>query len=355
MTSTSPARIAAEELPAALQPILRQRIPGAGAATIVSWAPSAQGFSTETYLLDLEGVDPAVHQGDSSIGLVFRRPPEFAVLPDYDLRRQYLVMDRLRDSQVPVPRVRYIDADGTSLGTPYFVMDRVEDVVTVCDMPPYHRSGVFAETDDGGRASLWNGCVDLVAAVHRVSLQDNRFRFCDLRRFGSTPPQRLAGFLRYAITWATGDAPVHPKLAEALDWLDAHLYTPSAVTLVWGDSRMSNVLYRKDSLSPVCALDWEIAYLGDPAADLAWMFATDWISSPFPERAPAPGTPTREETIARYEDLTKRALTDMRFSDVSAALLLAVPLIRLNRKFALEGVDLADVCAQRIDYVLQGD
>lgn len=67
---------------------------------------------------------------------------------------------------------------------------------------------------------------------------------------------------------------------RALDWLDAHLYIPDRVTLCWGDSRMSNVLYRSD-YTPVAALDWEIAYLGDPAGDVAWMLMTDWISSPF--------------------------------------------------------------------------
>ncbi|EUA44063.1 phosphotransferase enzyme family protein [Mycobacterium xenopi 4042] len=74
---------------------------------------------------------------------------------------------------------------------------------------------------------------------------------------------------------------------RALDWLDAHLYTPERVTLCWGDSRMSNVLYRRD-FTPVAALDWEIAYVGDPAGDVAWMLMTDWISSPFEGHAPAP-------------------------------------------------------------------
>jgi hypothetical protein len=36
-------------------------------------------------------------------------------------------------------------------------------------------------------------------------------------------------------------------------------------------------------------------------------------------------------------------------------MLLAVPLIRLNEKLQLDGVDLADMCAQRIDYILNGD
>jgi aminoglycoside phosphotransferase (APT) family kinase protein len=348
MTVTHSDRLAAEQIPNALESVLRKRIPGAENATIANWKASAQGFSTETYLFDLVGV----RSGD--MGLVFRRPPDFDVLPDFDLRRQFLVMQRLAATAVPVPAMRYIDADGVDLGTPYFLMDRIDDVVCVSDVPSYHQTGVYAETDHAGRATLWNGCVDLIAAVHQVELDSHRFRFCDLRSFGSTPPQRLSNFLRYAVNWASGANPIHPRFSSALDWLDRHLYVPDRVTLCWGDSRMSNVLYGND-YHPVAAMDWELAYLGDPGADVAWMFMSDWISSPLAEHACVPGTPSRDETIERYERATGHRLSNMIFNDVTAALLLAVPLIRLNEKLRLDGVDLADICAQRIDFVLKGD
>lgn len=117
---------------------------------------------------------------------------------------------------------------------------------------------------------------------------------------------------------------------------------------------MSNVLYDPE-LVPVAALDWEVAYLGDPAADVAWLLMTDWLSSPLPGRAPAPGTPGRAETIERYQRVSCHGLTNMRFSDVTAPLLLAVALIRLNEKLALPEVDLADICAQRVEVILDGD
>jgi len=98
-TSPSTARLAADDLPAALEPILRSRIQDARGATIANWAPTERGFSTETFLFDVTGIEGE----QSSIGLVFRRPPEFAILPDYDLRRQFLTMQRLEPSPIPVP------------------------------------------------------------------------------------------------------------------------------------------------------------------------------------------------------------------------------------------------------------
>jgi aminoglycoside phosphotransferase (APT) family kinase protein len=343
-------RLAPDELPEVLEPILRSCIRGASTATIANWAPTERGFSTETFLFDVTGIE-----GDqSSLGLVFRRPPEFAILPDYDLRRQFLTMQRLAPSPIPVPRVRWIDTGSEAVGTPYLIMDRIDGAVSVSDMPPYHQAGIYADTDDAGRATLWNECVDIAAAVHRLDPAEYGLGFLDLAAYGDTPPQRVATFLRHAITWATGDAKMNSTFARALEWLDAHLYAPERVTLCWGDARMSNVLFRPDHRA-MAALDWEVAHLGDPEFDLAWMFMTDWVSSPLADRAPAPGTPSREETIERYERLTGHRVANMRFNDVSAALLLAVALIRLNERLNIPGVDLADICAQRVDFVLSGD
>lgn len=354
MTPTPRSRLPVDQLPAALEAVLRQRVPNAAGATILNWRAAQQGFSTETYLFDLVDVGSTADTRAEAQGLVFRRPPDFAVLPDFDLRRQYLVMQRLAGSAVPVPKMRWIDADGTDLGTPYFVMDRIDDVVTVSDVPAYHQQGIYADTDDAGRAQLWNGCVDLIARVHQIDTTQRRLGFLDLGEFGTTPPQRLVNFLRYALTWAGNGSPLHPGLANALDWADRHLYEPSRVTLCWGDSRMSNVLYADVDHHPVAALDWEIAYLGDPGADLAWMFLTDWVSSPLPDHSPVSGTPSRQETLERYERLTGTRPTNMLFNDVTAALLLAVPLIRLNTKLDLDGIDLADICAQRLETVFGG-
>ncbi len=60
-----------------LEAILRQRIPGAGHSRIENFAASSAGFSTETFLFDLIGLDDG-----GSLGLVFRRPPEYHILPD---------------------------------------------------------------------------------------------------------------------------------------------------------------------------------------------------------------------------------------------------------------------------------
>ena len=50
-------RPAADEIPALLEPIVRERIPGADTAHIVNWRGTERGFSTETFLFELETDD----------------------------------------------------------------------------------------------------------------------------------------------------------------------------------------------------------------------------------------------------------------------------------------------------------
>ncbi len=108
-------RPTADEIPALLEPIARDRIPGADGARIVNWRGTERGFSTETFLFELEidGTAPTTLKR-----LVFRRPPQVSLFPDYDLLRQVLVMNRLQATPITVPTVCWLDRDDDALGTP---------------------------------------------------------------------------------------------------------------------------------------------------------------------------------------------------------------------------------------------
>ena len=345
-------RCAETDLAEVLTPILRARLAEAASADVISCVRTETGYSTETFIVTVDGVaEPDTRSRTRRY--VLRRPPRLAILPDYDLEKQFRVMHRLTESDVPVPRVRFFEADPADLGTPYFVMDFVDSVYTVGDVPPYHQAGIFADTDDAGRARLWNGCVDMIARIHRADVGRDRLGFLRLNTDSSPGPEGLARYLRTSIEWAYAGEPIHPGLLGGLDWLDAHLYEPRRIGLCWGDARMSNLLFGRD-FEPVAALDWEMAYLGDQAADIAWMLTTDWISSPHEGHAPSPGVPTPAETIARYEDVVGGRVEHMTFHFISSALLLGLPLIRLDRSMGLGGL-LPEVCANRIEAVLGGE
>jgi aminoglycoside phosphotransferase (APT) family kinase protein len=90
--------------------------------------------------------------------------------------------------------------------------------------------------------------------------------------------------------------------AHALRWLREH--RPDAaderLTLVHGDYRLGNVIVTPNGLAAV--LDWEIAHLGDPAEDLAWITLPPWRFGRI--RQPVAGLGTREQLFEAYEAAT---------------------------------------------------
>ncbi|MEQ6903374.1 phosphotransferase family protein [Nocardioides sp. YIM 152588] len=66
----------------------------------------------------------------------------------------------------------------------------------------------------------------------------------------------------------------HPILAHVAAWLRRHRPAPVSPRLVHGDFRLGNVLVAPDGVTAV--LDWELAHLGDPVEDLAWLTIRAW-------------------------------------------------------------------------------
>jgi aminoglycoside phosphotransferase (APT) family kinase protein len=120
--SATPSRPAADEIAAPLEPIACRNIPGAADACIANWRSAERGLSTETFLFDLQqGRD----EGPTTLKqLVFR------LYPDYDLTRQVMAMNRLRDTPIAVPVVCWLDRDDKDLGTPYYVMEQLPTIGT---------------------------------------------------------------------------------------------------------------------------------------------------------------------------------------------------------------------------------
>jgi aminoglycoside phosphotransferase (APT) family kinase protein len=345
-------RPTADEIPALLEPIARDRIPGAGGARIVNWRGTERGFSTETFLFELEidGTTPTTLKR-----LVFRRPPQVSLFPDYDLLRQVLVMNRLQATPISVPTVCWLDRDDDALGTPYYVMEQVATVGTPGEFPPYHAAGLYFEASPQQRAAMWWGCVQAIADVHALDWTQLNLDKLLMPGRGSHPLEQMVDYYSDALQWASSGRP-RRELASAADWLRDNIYEPEHLCLCWGDSRLSNVLY-STRFEVAAVVDWEIAYIGDHEADLAWLLFTDWGLSEYQGLQRLDGTPGREETIERYQSLTGLPVRNLRYNKVLAAVALACPVSRLETRFREDGLltddlDLVGFCVERINQLL---
>jgi aminoglycoside phosphotransferase (APT) family kinase protein len=346
-------RPAADEIAELLEPIVHQHFPEAADARIANWCAAERGLSTETFLFDLErdgdGGPITVKQ------LVFRRPPAVSLYLDYDLTRQVMVMNRLRDTPIAVPVVCWLDRDDKALGTPYYVMEQLPTIGTASDYPSYHSHGLYFDATPEQRATMWWGCVQAISDVHALDWQDLRLEKLLMPQRGAHPLEQVVAYCAEMLSWAPPEDR-RQELVDAVDWLRDNIYQPEHLVLCWGDSRLSNVLYGPQ-FEVTAVLDWEIAYIGDHEADLAWLLFVDWACTEYQGVPRLDGTPSREETVERYERLSGREVRNLRYNEVLAAVEMGLPVSRLDARLRAEGLltgdlDLIGFCAERIRQLL---
>jgi aminoglycoside phosphotransferase (APT) family kinase protein len=98
--------------------------------------------------------------------------------------------------------------------------------------------------------------------------------------------------------------------------LAANVPESPPATIVHGDYRLGNTIFAGEPPARLAAiLDWEMATIGDPLADLGylmmfWAEAGDPPAGRFELQSVTrlPGFPTRAEMIARYEERSGRSM-----------------------------------------------
>jgi len=257
--------------------------------------------------------------------VIVRRPPPGPLPPRaHDVLREHRILSALAPAgTVPVPRPIVACDDTSVLGAPFFVMEALPGDAIRWELPPE-----FAAAPDETRHQIGIQVVDALAALHATD--PAAIGLGDLGPpSGYVPRQirRWRGQLDHARV-----RPV-PDLDWAADWLEQHQPPePAQVRIVHGDYRLDNVIFtltRPPRLLGV--VDWELATLGDPLADLGWLLAfwrepTDEahllpILSPVMEQ---PGFPSRAELSARYAERAGARLPDLNYYVVFAMWRMAV-------------------------------
>ena len=345
---------------AELQPKLldwiRGKMPKARDLAISNLERSGAGISNETFLFNLSWQEKGK---PGSEAMVLRCAPRSSpVYPDYDLSLQFRVMKALHAAKLPVARVHWLEPDEKVLGTGFYVMGRIEGVVPP-EFPPYHSFGVFFDAAPQKRARMWWSAIEAMSRVHQADWQKLGLSFLGVPGGGTGPLDRQLDYFERYLGWAK-DSPDErqPVLEAALKWLRENRYQPARVTLCWGDARMPNTMFSPDG--DVAALfDWEMAFLGDPQADLAFFLLLDWVDSEGYGIPRLEGAPGREETVRRYEELTGWKVDQLHYNEVFAVFRAGIIMMKVLKNFKKMGVamDQADAesnnpCTQRLASLL---
>jgi aminoglycoside phosphotransferase (APT) family kinase protein len=205
-------------------------------------------------------------------------------------------------------------------------MDRVEGSVPT-DRPPYHQGGWVFDLPPAQRGELWWSGLEAMARVHRVDWEDPAFDFLPRPPSGVSPIQNELTYYDDFLAWGT-DRTKAPLLDRALGWLRDHAPSDEPMGVCWGDSRLANQIFRDRRC--IAVIDWEMVFLGNPVADLAWWTTLDRCFSEGIGVPRAEGFPGKAETVARWEELVGRPAEHMPYYEVFAAFRFAVIMARIG-------------------------
>ena len=298
------------------------KVPGATELAISNIVEPAQGLSSKTILFKATWMEQGVpHQRD----LVARIQRDTACPLLADVFHQYRTMQAVAAaSDAAVPPLFLAESDCGIVGTPFFLMDRVDGRVPP-DFPSYHAQGWFAELSPAQREQAWWNGIREMEKLHRIGWQPFPF----LAHGTKGPPGAgfyLENFIGKWFDWAA-QGQRYPLLEAAIRCLLDHQPPIEQPGLVWNDARMGNTMFARD-LRVASLFDFEVATLGPAEIDLAWwLYAEDIFSVQFGIERIA-GIPNRDDAIRGFERIYGRPMPHFEYFEAIAALKHAVISIR---------------------------
>jgi aminoglycoside phosphotransferase (APT) family kinase protein len=292
---------ATELLPAArVEAYLDARGLGSGPARATR---IGDGASNLTYLVERDDTR-----------LVVRRPPPPPLPPSaHDMVREANVQICLAHGGVRVPKILAVCEDDGVIGAPFYVMEEIVGAVVSDGLPP------ALDTPDERRRlglELVDGLVDL----HAVD-----YASCGLERLGKPTGYLERQLRRWSGLWEVNATRELADCLEIGEQLRATMPESPPSTVVHGDYRLGNVMVGLDAPARLVAiLDWEMATIGDPLADLGYLVAS-WaepgadahplLLAPVTDRA---GFVSRDELVTRYAEQSGRDVSCLRWYEAFA-------------------------------------
>ena len=231
--------------------------------------------------------------------MVLRKQPNGPILRGaHAVDREFRVLKALADTSVPVPETMLFCDDETLIGTPFYLMQRVEGrVFSDCALPDCSRED---------RQRLYYAMAETLAQLHAV--RPDEIGLEDYGRPGNYFARQIK---RWSKQWTDSGSDPIPDLDRLSAWLSDNVPDDDGrVSIAHGDFRLGNLLFHPTEPRVVAVLDWELSTLGHPLADLGFC-ATPWHTSPDEFGgilgADIEGIPTEADFIAEYMRHAKSA------------------------------------------------
>jgi aminoglycoside phosphotransferase (APT) family kinase protein len=267
-----------------------------------------------------------------STGVVLRRPPRGPLPPSaHNVLREARLLKALEHTSVRTPKVLAVCDDETVIGAPFYVMEKVAGEVITTSLP--------APLDTPGqRGRVADELIDSLVELHSVD-----WTSAGLEGFGKPTGYLERQLRRFTGLWEHNRTRELEQVEQVGGWLAANLPESPTATIVHGDYRLGNTMFAAEEPARLIAiLDWEMATIGDPLADVGYMMihwtqAGDRVGKfNLQSVTTLPGFPSRQELIARYEERSGRSMQALNWY-VTLALWKGVVFMEGNYKRAVSG------------------
>lgn len=233
---------------------------------------------------------------------VLRKKPHGNILPSaHAIEREYTILKALSTAPFPVPQPLHFCEDETIIGTSFYLMEYKDGRIFVNPQLP--------ELSPAGRNEVYNSMAQTLAALHSIDPE-----ILGLGDFGAKEnyaTRQISRWKKQYLKSLMQDNRPMPEVMHVAALLEANVpdkgNRQGLARISHGDFRLDNLIYHKYiDKCIIGVIDWELATLGDPLADLAycsliWRLPNDLVSG-FPVIGhPLPkGIPSEEDFMLMY-------------------------------------------------------
>jgi aminoglycoside phosphotransferase (APT) family kinase protein len=217
------------------------------------------GFDSEIEVTQFQGgqSNPTYRLVTAAGPYVLRKKPPGKLLPSaHAIEREFTVMRALH-GRVPVPRMHVLCNDESVIGQSFYVMEHIEGRVMpdarLLAAPPAERRAL---------------CIELVTVLAKLHSVD--FHAVGLDEFGRADGYVVRQLARWSKQYSISRVEENADMDRLIVWLETHLPSTDEVSVVHGDYRTHNVIFSPHEPRAAAVLDWELATIGHPLADLAY-------------------------------------------------------------------------------------
>lgn len=297
-------------------------LPGAGSPVDMQFISG--GASNEIF---------EIRRGD--VRLALRRPPRRVPKGRNEtMLREYRVLDALKDTDVPHSRVLAVCDDPSLFGACFYIMEFVDgwSCMNLDGWPaPF-------DADLEARKGLAWELVDAIAKLGRVD-----WRSRGLDGFGKPDGFHERQVDRWYAHLGAFRFRDIPGLDDAGQWLRGYKPKSYQPGIIHGDYQFANVMYAHGAPARMAAIvDWEMATVGDPLLDLAWV-VMGW-PNPEEDRSNSTyvdytGMPSREELLERYARTSGLPVDEIDYYVILARFKMAIVLEGGYARYVQGGAD----------------